>query len=301
VSRAAERARDAATSSGPPILGEKGRAVREIQELQIEFPAPQVGSSALMGRARRLVIILGAVLGGIVCAIALSSLLAHPVGATVAPSPQATLPPAAAVMHDTVRSAVSTAVAPVGETASPIVQPLVTVVAPQIAQVLDTGSATLQSLPQTLTQTVSSTVGATTTAVPTAVTSVVTSLVTPLVTPLATPVVGQAAGALGSHASVISSPWHAGPQHGPAFTSRAVHIPPNAPSAPVSPTVPTPPVPFVPSGTTGSGSSPALGSNPLAGHRSSNLQLPTTLSVRLLLGLSRDSGILLDLRHSPPG
>jgi hypothetical protein len=277
--------------------------VREIQELQIELPAPPVGSGAV-ARSRRVVIILAGVLGGIFCALVLSSLLAHPVGATVAPSPGATLP--SAFVHNTGQSAVSTvstAVAPLGEAVSPIVQPAVAAVVPQVAQGLPTGSATLQSVPQILTQTLGSTVGVTATSVPTAVTSLVTPLVNPVVTPLGTPlvtVVGPA-DAVGSRAPIISSPLHARTQHAPTLVPGAASVPPNAPLAPASPIAPTTPIPFVPSGAAESGSSPALGSNPLGGHRSLDLLMPTTLSVRLLLGLSRDSGILLDLRHSPPG
>ncbi len=248
--------------------------MRAIQELQVELPAPPDGRSGVSGRLRQLVSILVGVLGGLFCAIVLSTLLAHPVGAAVDPGAEGALPIAA--IHDALPPAVPTGSAATTGAADAIVKPVVTAVIPQVTLALRTGMSTLRPVAQTL-----------------------TAVVLP---PLASlvPVVTSAGGPR-SPKNLAPTPLPVRRRGAQVFVPQAKSFPRNVPLAPLSPNRPTTPVPFLPSGTTGSGSSSVPGNSLLAGHPPLDLPLPTTLSARLVLGLSRDSGILLDLRHSPPG
>ena len=104
--------------------------MRAIQELQVELPAPPDGRSGVSGRPQRLVTILVGVLGGLFCAIVLSTLLAHPVGAAVVPGAEGTLPIAA--IHDALPPAIPTVSAATTGAADAIVKPVVTAVIPQV-------------------------------------------------------------------------------------------------------------------------------------------------------------------------
>ncbi len=284
-----------------------GTAVREIQGLEVEFAAPQGDHSGGLKLSRRLIAITIGLFGGVCCALVLSFLLSHPVAAappplfsnpapSVSPPAQGVLTVAQSTLLD-----VSSSSAPGNAAAAPITNAVSATMAPLVSALHGTvdskGTQPVQALRQTLIPIIQPAV----TSVTTAVTPVVTTLPPvlsqmvqsglPFVLP--SPSFMATAGRATSHAT--------GPNTS-AERSFASILSPKAPVRRPAPFAPTPQAPIAP--TTSSvteGSSPFSGGNPLVGDRPLDLLFPAILSIGLILWLGRDSGVLLDLRHSPPG
>jgi hypothetical protein len=284
-----------------------GRAVREILELEIEFAAPQGDDGGSYGFSRRLIAIVLGVFGGVCCALFLSILLSHAVGAATpalsVPGPSVG-PAAQGILTATQStiSAVSTPIAPAIDIAAPVADAASAAATPLVSA-LGGSTASLDIKPvQTLRQTVIPVVSPAVTSVTAVVPPVVAALppvlgqVVHTGLPLVLP--GQPSTATPSRAVAITTPATTSAS---AMNSLASSVIPNAPVRVPSPFAPTPQAPVAPSSAVADGSSPFSGSNPLLGHRPLDLLLPAILSIGLVLWLTRESGVLLDLRHSPPG
>ncbi len=283
-----------------------GRAVRKIQELEEEFAAPQGDLTENVGFSRRHATIVLGVFGAICCALAFSALLSHPAGAaspslfvpgaTEGPLVQGVLTGAQSAISTVSTSVVSTSVVSTSavSTSVEVSPPLTNAASETTAPLISSLHGVNDLRPvQTLKPMVRPAVNSVTETAPPLVTVLSPALGqviqpgVPFVVPIQLSTVGtRTAGttiARRSEGSLASS------------------VSPNAPVRSPVPFAPTPQAPVSPNSSATEGSVLVSGSNPLVGNRPLDLLLPAILSVGLILWLGRDSGILLDLRHSPPG